>query len=46
VRVAAHSDAATRIVFQGTPDEVEVNDGSVPELQSSEHVEKVDLTVE
>jgi Peptidase family M1 domain len=46
VRVAAHADAATRIVFQGTPDEVEVNDGSVPELQSSEHVEKVDLTVE
>jgi len=46
VRVAAHSDAATRIVFQGTPDEVEVNDGSVPELQSSEHVEKVDLKVE
>jgi Peptidase family M1 domain len=46
VRVAAHSDAATRIVFQGTPDEVEVNDGSVPELQSSEHIEKVDLTVE
>jgi Peptidase family M1 domain len=46
VRVAAHADAATRIVFQGTPDEVEVNDGSVPELQSSEHIEKVDLTVE
>ena len=46
VRVAAHSDAATRIVFQGTPDEVEVNDGSVPELQSSEHVEKVDLKTE
>jgi hypothetical protein len=43
VRVAAHSDAATRIVFQGTQDEVEVNDGSVPELQSSEHIEKVDL---
>jgi hypothetical protein len=46
VRVAAHSDAATRIVFQGTPEEVEVNDGSVPELQSSEHVEKVDLKTE
>jgi hypothetical protein len=46
VRVAGHSDAATRIVFQGTPDEIEVNDGSVPELLSSEHIEKVDLTVE
>ena len=46
VRVAAHADAATRIVFQGTPEEVEVNDGSVPELQSSEHIEKVDLRAE
>jgi hypothetical protein len=46
LRIPAHSDAATRILFQGTPDEVMVNDGSVPELQSSEHVEKVDLKVE
>jgi hypothetical protein len=33
-------------VFQGTPDAVVVNDGSVPELQSSEHFEKVDLKTE
>jgi hypothetical protein len=46
LRIPAHSDAATRILFQGTPNEVMVNDGSVPELQSSQHVEKVDLKVE
>jgi hypothetical protein len=46
LRIPAHSDAAIRILFQGTPSEVVVNDGSVPELQSSEHVEKVDLKTE
>jgi hypothetical protein len=43
LRIAAHADAATRIVFQGQPEEVLVNDGSVPELQTSEHVAQVEL---
>jgi hypothetical protein len=46
LRIPAHSDAATRILFQGTPNEVMVNDGTVPELQSSQHIEKVDLKTE
>lgn len=46
LRIPAHADAATRIVFQGRPEEVVVNDGSVPELQSSEHIAKVELTTE
>jgi Peptidase family M1 domain len=43
LRIPGHSDAATRILFQGTPETVEVNDGSVPEVRSSVHSEKVIL---
>jgi hypothetical protein len=46
LRIAGHSDAATRILFQGTPDVVEVNDGSVPELRTSVHTAKVVLRTE
>jgi aminopeptidase N len=35
VRVAGHSTASTRIVFEGTPSEVIVNDGTVPEITST-----------
>ena len=35
VRVPGHSTASTRIVFEGTPTEVIVNDGSVPEITST-----------
>ncbi len=38
LRVAGHSAASTRIVFQGQPSEVQVNDGSVPEMIESKHV--------
>ncbi len=38
LRVAGGSVAAVRIVFQGTPERVQVNDGSVPEVGTSEHV--------
>lgn len=41
LRVAAHSVSSTRIVFQGRPDEVQVNDGSVPEMLESTHVRRV-----
>jgi hypothetical protein len=37
LRIAGHSSASTRIVFEGTPDEVLVNDGSVPEVAASIH---------
>jgi len=43
LRIPGHSDAATRILFEGTPDEVAVNDGSVPELRTSVHTAKVVL---
>ena len=41
LRVPAHQAASVRIVFQGTPAEVEVNDGTVPELVSSTHVKRI-----
>ena len=37
LRIAAHGSASTRVVFEGTPESVEVNDGSVPELRSTSH---------
>jgi hypothetical protein len=41
LRIPGRSDAATRILFQGTPAEVVVNDGSVPEAGQSLHIKKV-----
>ena len=41
LRVPAHSSASTRIVFEGTPTEVLVNDGSVPEVTSSVHTKEI-----
>jgi hypothetical protein len=37
IRVAGRSSASTRILFEGTPDEVVVNDGSVPEIGAISH---------
>jgi Peptidase family M1 domain len=37
LRIPGHSSSSTRIVFEGTPDEVLVNDGSVPEVAASIH---------
>ena len=37
LRIPARSSASTRIVFEGAPQEVLVNDGSVPEVESSVH---------
>jgi hypothetical protein len=37
LRVAGRSSASTRIVFGGTPEEVLVNDGSVPEMRAAVH---------
>jgi len=38
LQIPAHGSASTRVVFEGTPESVEVNDGSVPELRSTSHV--------
>lgn len=37
LRINAHSVASTRVLFQGVPEQVQVNDGSVPELVTSTH---------
>jgi Peptidase family M1 domain len=41
LRIPGHSSASTRIVFEGTPAEVLVNDGTVPEVQSSVHTMQI-----
>ena len=41
VRVSGHSTASTRIVFEGTPTEVVVNDGTVPELTGTTHTKQL-----
>jgi hypothetical protein len=44
LRIPARSVASTRIVFQTTPETLQVNDGSVPELRVSIHI--LPITVE
>ncbi len=41
VRVPAREKATQRIVIQGRPTEVAVNDGTVPETEASEHVTNI-----
>jgi hypothetical protein len=41
LRIPGRSSASTRIVFEGEPDEVMVNDGSVPEITTSRHTKEV-----
>jgi hypothetical protein len=41
LRIPGRSSASTRIVFEGTPDEVQVNDGSVPEVTASVHTKQL-----
>jgi hypothetical protein len=43
LRIPGRSSASTRIVFSGTPEEVEVNDGSVPETEGSVHTRQLVL---
>ena len=42
VRVPARGKTTERILIQGKPTEVQLNDGSVPETQASVHVTKLD----
>jgi hypothetical protein len=41
LRIPGRTSASTRIVFAGTPAQVEVNDGGVPETQSSLHTRQL-----
>lgn len=41
LRIPGRSDASTRILFAGTPQEVIVNDGSVPEMTASTHTKTI-----
>ncbi|HWZ01558.1 MAG TPA: M1 family aminopeptidase, partial [Edaphobacter sp.] len=41
LRIPGRSSASTRIVFEGTPAEVLVNDGTVPEVESSVHTKQI-----
>ncbi len=41
LRIPGRSSASTRIVFEGMPTEVLVNDGSVPEVASSVHTKQI-----
>ncbi len=41
LRIAGHSSASIRVVFQGIPQEVIVNDGSVPEATSATHTRQL-----
>jgi hypothetical protein len=41
LRITGRSSASIRIIFEGTPDEVLVNDGSVPEVTSSTHTKQL-----
>jgi hypothetical protein len=43
LRVPARSSASVRIVFAGRPDQVQVNDGTVPETQTSTHTRDITL---
>ena len=43
LRIPGRSSASTRFIFAGTPQLVEVNDGSVPETQSSLHTRQLVL---
>ena len=42
LRVPPRESASIRVLFEGRPDEVLVNDGSVPEQRTSEHILRLD----
>jgi hypothetical protein len=43
LRIPGHASISRRIVFAGTPAEVQVNDGSVPETRTSVHTRQLTL---
>ena len=44
VRVPAQSTVSTRIVFEGVPQELILNDGTVPETTSPMHIQRLQLS--
>jgi hypothetical protein len=46
VRVPARGKAVERILIQGKPTQVQVNDGTVPEIQASVHITSLDPATE
>jgi hypothetical protein len=46
VRVPGRSNVATRILFQDTPEQIVVGDGTVPEVRESLHVKKIAVQTE
>jgi hypothetical protein len=46
MRIPAHGKAVQRILIQGKPTEVQVNDGTVPETQATVHIKKLDQPVD
>jgi hypothetical protein len=43
VRIPPQSSVSTRIVFEGVPQEVQLNDGTVPETTAPMHVQRVQI---
>jgi hypothetical protein len=43
VHIGAHSNISTRVLFEGVPQEVQVNDGTVPETATPLHVHELHL---
>jgi hypothetical protein len=43
LRIPGRSSASTRIIFPGTPEQVQVNDGGVPETRTSIHTRQLVL---
>jgi aminopeptidase N len=46
LRIGPHRSETTRMVFEGTPEQVTVNDGSVPELRTSLHTTTIKTRTE
>jgi len=46
VRVGGRSTGSVRIVFEGIPETVQVNDGTVPELRASTHTYTIKIQLE
>ena len=43
LRIPGRASASTRVLFSGTPQQVQVNDGSIPETQTSIHLRQLVL---
>jgi hypothetical protein len=41
LRVSGRSSASTRIVFEGTPEEIQLNDGTIPEMGTIGHTKQI-----